>query len=386
MTNQTQKFILPFFISLVFCPIVSSAENISASRDEFIREKLDCVTQTDESQWDQLCSLGSNAAVASREDIINQALDSVGHTESAPEKPAALQVSSTTERQVNHSNEAPLEYSAHPLSAQNLDEEDFEETSPAILLKPHEVTFGSEIYRYSYKEPVFNLEIKGLQFGVFGAYTYRPSPGDALRSEVLNMYRIDARFAAGPVDYSSNGSGQLDNEDNHVFELRGLAGYDHFVNEQFLLTGYLGLGFRYLNNDSGGRQSTTGAYGYERVSNYFYLPVGIETVHQITSQWRIASNLEWDIFLYGEQTSYLSDVSSSYPDIENNQNRGYGIRASVRIVKAGTSTDLFLEPFVRYWRIHDSQITTAVGNGVAITALEPDNSTAEYGFKLGLEY
>jgi len=257
---------------------------------------------------------------------------------------------------------------------------------PAVELKTHEAEFGTELYRYSYKEPVFNLEIKGLQYGVFGTYIYRPAKEDALRSEVLNMYKLDARFAFGPVDYSSDPSGQLEDEDNYAFELRGIAGYDHLVNERFLLTGYGGFGFRYLNNDSGGQQTTTGAYGYERVSNYFYLPLGVETLHQITPYWKIATNLEWDILLSGEQTSYLSDVDSDYPDLENDQDRGYGARGSAKIIKEGESVDLFFEPFFRYWKIQDSRVATAVGNGVAIAGLEPDNNTTEYGVKFGLQY
>ena len=112
----------------------------------------------------------------------------------------------------------------------------------------------------------------------------------------------------------------------------------------------------------------------------------METVNQIALGWKVAANLEWDIFLYGEQTSCLSDVNSGYPDLENDQDRGYGIRGSTRIVKEGEGVNLFFEPFFRYWRIHDSEVTTAVGNVYAYSGLEPDNNTTEYGFKFGLQY
>lgn len=367
--------VFPLLAVVFFPPTASFAEDFSdPSRERFIQEKLDCVSGAEESRREELCSLSgsdrpagaSSATSESREDIIARALDTVMSEQAAA--PAPPQPETTPSPQRQWSEDEAAEY------------------FPAIELKTREVQFGTELYRYSYKEPVFNLEIKGLQYGIFGAYIYRPSKGEALRSEGLNMYKLDARFAFGPVDYSSDPSGQLDDEDNYAFELRGIAGYDHLVNERFLLTGYGGFGFRYLNNDSGGQRSTTGAYGYERVSNYFYFPLGVEAVNQIAHGWKVAANLEWDIFLYGEQTSYLSDVNSGYPDLENNQGRGYGIRGSTRIVKEGKSANLFCEPFFRYWRIHDSEVTTAVGNVYAYSGLEPDNNTTEYGVKFGLQY
>lgn len=365
--NHRLKFLSLRILVLLFSfQGVSFAENVPGPfRDELIQAKLDCVNQTEESQWEQLCFLSEKSPQKNRQDIIEQALDSAASN--APLPPKA---------------EDPDQDFVSPES----EIMPSSEYSSGIQLKTHDVEFGTEAYRYSYKEPVFNLEIKGLQYGILGAYIYRPPEEDALRSDVLNMYKIDARFAFGPVDYHSNGSGQLKDEDNYVFEVRGIAGYDHLVNKQFLLTGYAGLGFRYLNNDSGGRQSTTGAYGYERVSNYFYLPIGVDALNQITPHWKIASNFEWDIFLFGEQTSYLSDVNSGYPDPENNQNRGYGIRGSTRIIMEGERANLFFEPFFRYWRIHDSEVTTTVGNDYAVTGLEPDNNTTEYGVKFGLQY
>ncbi len=353
--RSTFCFFLPLAIVLLF-PVASFAENLSDPlRERSIQEK--------------------------REDIISRALDTAMNARSGEQAPAVSKPANGPAPVV-----VPSTPQTAPLSGNKWTEGEAAEDLPAIELKTQEVQFGTELYRYSYKEPVFNLEIKGLQYGIFGAYIYRPPRGDALRSEVVNMYKLDARFVSGAVDYSSDPSGQLDNEDNYAFEIRGVAGCDHFVNDQFLLTGYGGFGFRYLNNDSGGRQSTTGAYGYERVSNYFYLPIGVETLNQITPRWKVAANLEWDIFLYGEQTSYLSDVNSGDPDPENNQNRGYGVRGSTKIIKEGESVNLFFEPFFRYWRIHDSEVTRAVGNTYVVSGLEPDNNTTEYGVKFGLQY
>ena len=301
MPRSTSCF-LPLFAVVLLFPAASFAGNSSGpSRERFIQEKFDCVNATEESRWEELCFLSESDRPAGksfsqkeiREDIISRALDAAMSEQAA--EPAPPQPEPT------------------PSPGRGWTEDEALEEIPPIELKAQEVQFGTELYRYTYKEPVFNLEIKGLQYGVFGTYIYRPAKEDALRSEVLNMYKLDARFAFGPVDYSSDPSGQLEDEDNYAFELRGVAGYDYLVNERFLLTGYGGFGFRYLNNDSGGRQTTTGAYGYERVSNYFYFPLGVETVNQIALGWKVAANLEWDIFLYGEQTNCFSDLNNRYP-------------------------------------------------------------------------
>lgn len=338
-------------------------------------------------QWDQVCSTDwmakKRSAAARRREIIDRALEEASQRQAAgreaPQPPAATKPvaaekapPSWTEPQTP--KEPAWTYPEGP---------DF---ASLHLSKTKTIELGSEVYRYSYKEPVFNLEIKGLQFGVNGAYIYRPEQGDTFYTDVLNMYKFDGRFAFGQVDYHSDPSGQLKDEDNYVFELRGIAGYDHYFNDAFRLTGYFGFGFRYLDNDSGGRQSTTGAYGYERVSRYLYMPFGVEALLQPSARWDIVPNFEWDVFLTGEQVSYLSDVSSGYPNLKNDQKRGYGVRGSLRFAHQGEYFNLFLEPFFRYWLIQNSDVTTASGSVYAVTGLEPKNNSTEYGFKLGLQF
>jgi hypothetical protein len=390
MKTKMANFVFLQFFILLFClPAVSFGADVllrpenagTSSRESRIRAELDCVASArrhdDSPNWEEVCaSTGSKFYLVRRQEIVSQALDSV-----AQDRIETADIKGDDSQQVVTESEK----ADTPLHEQTPLEEKPGRASKAIQIKELSADIGFELYRYSYKEPVFDLEIEGLQYGVFGTYIYRPPEDDPLHLDVLNMYKIDARFAAGPIDYSSV-SGEIDKEDNYVFEIRGVTGYDHFFNEQFLVTGYGGFGYRYLNNDSGGRQTTTGDWGYERVSQYFYLPIGVEAVNQISAYWKVVSNLEWDIFLTGKQSSYLSDVSSDYPDLDNTQRRGYGIRGSLRIVKEGESVNLFLEPFFRYWRIKDSEVSVAYGDDVALAGLEPDNNSTEYGFKLGLQF
>ncbi len=244
---------------------------------------------------------------------------------------------------------------------------------PAAEREKTELDIGPEIYSYTYTEPGL-MEDKGYLYGLAASYSYY---GDA-------FFRLDGRLATGKVDYRSNGTGSMDNIDYHVFEIRGLLGKDFILAGEKVITPYLGLGYRYLLDDSGGRISSTGAGGYDRESNYYYLPVGLELFSELTDAWSEVFTLEYDYFLMGEQESHLSDANPNYNDVSNGQNDGYGWRASIRFqreYKQGAA--LVVEPFVRYWNIDwsDPAVITDAGTPVGI-GYEPTNKTREIGIKV----
>ncbi|MEK6733412.1 MAG: hypothetical protein AABY55_07275 [Candidatus Omnitrophota bacterium] len=70
--------------------------------------------------------------------------------------------------------------------------------------------------------------------------------------------------------------GSLDNINDDMWEVRGLAGYDVHLSETLAVTPYLGLGYRHLNDNMGGKISTRGAYGYDREISYLYSPIGAD--------------------------------------------------------------------------------------------------------------
>ena len=102
---------------------------------------------------------------------------------------------------------------------------------------------GPEISHFTYEEPDV-MEEKGFMNGIAGSFAYHNKL----------MLKADLRFSYGQVDYKN--SGTMDNVDNSIFETRWLAGYDFLVSEFTFITPYIGLGYRYLNNDSSGRTSS----------------------------------------------------------------------------------------------------------------------------------
>ena len=201
------------------------------------------------------------------------------------------------------------------------------------------------------------------------------------------MIRLDGRVAYGQVDYTSVGTGDLDNINDFVFETRVAGGYDFNMTGESLITPYIGIGYRYLYDDTSGKVSTNGALGYKRESNYLYIPVGADLHGPINEQWDVNFNTEFDIFIYGKQKSHLGDAIAGLNTVSNDQNDGFGVRGSIRFTRKNEKRDLFIEPFVRYWHINDSDISAVSYNGVIVGyGLEPENKSFESGVKIGLRF
>ena len=141
-----------------------------------------------------------------------------------------------------------------------------------------------------------------------------------------------------------------------------------------------------MNDDSGGKISSTGAAGYERESNYYYSPVGIETLTMLENEWYFGVVLEYDHFWRGKQISHLSDAVSGLGTLNNDQKKGYGFRGSLKFKKEGT-TSYTIEPFIRYWNIEKSEDDTVTLSGSVIgVGWEPRNHSTEIGVRLSVRY
>jgi len=174
---------------------------------------------------------------------------------------------------------------------------------------------GSELSYFKYKEPGLMKE-EGMYYGLSGALTSRFPPyteNEDLFNQPTSrtgttMIRLEGNLSWGEVDYVSEGTGELENIDDRLLEIRGLAGFDYETSDWAFWTPYLGVGYRYLNDDSGGKVTTTGHSGYERESNYYYSPVGAELNLEFENGWSLGVTSEYDIFWYGKQKSHLGDA------------------------------------------------------------------------------
>lgn len=142
-----------------------------------------------------------------------------------------------------------------------------------------------------------------------------------------------------------------------------------------MFTPYAGLGYRRLTDNSEGMISSLGKLGYNRQSNYYYSPIGIEISSDLEKGWSIGGSLEYDLLWHGTQ------ITAGY--IFNDQKKGYGARAAAKISKhLDNSAILSFEPFVRYWNIDVSEMVVSGAYGV----VEPKNNSTEYGIRIALEF
>lgn len=133
-----------------------------------------------------------------------------------------------------------------------------------------------------------------------------------------------------------------------------------------------------LNNDL----RDLGAGGYRRQSQYLYIPIGITHRFHVGSGSRISTNIEYDYFVWGEQKSYLSDVSAWYGSVfgnpVNKQKNGYGIRVNSAYEEQNWSIGVFFN----YWKIKDSEINYYVDGFDLYSLTEPLNTTKEIGLEI----
>ncbi len=236
---------------------------------------------------------------------------------------------------------------------------------------------GAEISYMKYKEPDM-MEEDGMMYGVSAAYTF-------LRNKL--MLKADGRFSYGQVDYSSPVSGTLDNIDDYNVETRISVGYNYKPSEKASIIPYAGFGYRYLNDDTSGMVTSTGAAGYERESNYLYTPIGLDAMVDLGNGWSLGAVAEYDLFWYGMQRSHLEDVGYGLSTMDNDQKSGWGARGSVKIKKKGNKVDFLIEPFIRYWNIKKSEETNLTYYGFIVgKGWEPKNNSTEIGAKIAVQF
>ena len=237
---------------------------------------------------------------------------------------------------------------------------------PASLKTRSVNEIGLSLSSYQYHEPGL-MSLSGFKMGLDLGITKSTQEGRFIRG--------DLRLAGGTVDYNSNGTGSANGEPDLYVETRGLIGTDRMLSGA-VLSPYIGLGYRYLYNDARGI-SSSGAAGYRRESNYYYLPIGAIYRVALHDQARWISTLEYDYLLAGKQVSHLSDVPG-YSDITNHQNSGYGLKLGIMYQQ----DKWMVGPCVNYWNISESEVVYAGNTGW----VEPANNTIEFGLKFAQQF
>lgn len=235
-----------------------------------------------------------------------------------------------------------------------------------VLTAPH-WEIAPEVSWFRYEEPGI-MEDTGVLYGVALAYTrYRHKEYED------GLFRLEGEFAAGEVDYEGSlmdGTAYtMEGNQDYLANLRLLWGslwQSHAWENRF----YAGFGYRFLYDDS-----TQDPAGYERYSNYLYVPMGLKTYHGLGGNWLLGLGGEFDLLLIGLQISGIPESATDPSTVKNWQWPGFGARGTLELRHKAQALDLAVAPFIQYWWIDDS--STSSGGWY-----EPRNNTLQYGVNL----
>lgn len=252
-----------------------------------------------------------------------------------------------------------------------------EKVTSKALLPLHSFEIAPEISYIKYEEPGV-MEEKGMMYGISASYAYH----DKL------MFKAQGKFSFGLLNYEGSTWGgtplNIEHIPNYLWEFRGLVGYDITVFKSTVITPYLGIGYRYLNDNPQEKY----AFGYKRETHYLYSPIGLEVFTKLNEQWSLGAEVEYDVFLWGRQKSHF-DYSNPGTDVTYNvQRSGYGVRGAVRLVRKGERIGFVLEPYVKYWSIDESSDSEVsyMGFPIGLQVIEPKNRSTEIGCKLAIMF
>jgi hypothetical protein len=233
---------------------------------------------------------------------------------------------------------------------------------------------GAEGYYYAYREPNLMHQI-GPYAGFNASYTYK-----------VGQAFLTTNFIGGVgyVNYKSDGTGNLNGKWDFTGDLRLLAGADMMRNDWFGVSPFTGLGYRVLFDMWRNRATSTGAVGYDRLSQYLYIPVGLGFSF-VAGNWILRPSAEYDYLVRGKQVSYLSHDGAS-GDLSNTQTHGYGLRGTL-LAETGTPWGrISFGPFVRFWNIGESKPAVVGFGGGFLEGIEPHNKTLEAGATLRFRF
>ena len=215
-----------------------------------------------------------------------------------------------------------------------------------------------DLHYYNYSEPsagvTDNSRLPALSWG------YRNNQGLKNPHEEKKLTG-NYEFAFIPTTYTGSGTSN--------------SYYTKFLAEIYFPirnTTYIGLGYRNHYDHSGYGTTSTGYAGYDRQSQYLYVPLG---AYYSTSYGYFKT--QYNFLVQGKQTSYFSQISGYKNDIQNTQRNGYGVDLSYVPSRANW------EIYWRYWDISDSTTdasyySTGTLNGYYY---EPANKTNEFGIR-----
>lgn len=234
-----------------------------------------------------------------------------------------------------------------------------------------ELTFDLSDYRYREEDDFGNFQMHDEAKPVFASLGIR----DWDRPETQGGFKFNytGEVTAGRTHYQGRNAG-VQRKKYYKARMEGLLSYR--VND--LVSPFVGLGFRFVHDDSGGHPSANGGIAYDRQNYLLYLPFGF----QIDPVENLSIKAQGNAVLRGWQISYLKDTNPNYQTAHNDQDKGWGfdVTANYKVTESWS-----MYSFYRYWSIDRSDRDCGTVATVGYVCWwEPDNTTKELG--VGIAY
>lgn len=247
------------------------------------------------------------------------------------------------------------------------------------IMPENTLQIGFDVRYFNYEEPGL-MEESGWMYGIVGSYIYHGNN--------KLMFETSLSYVFGELDYDGqflDGTPTTSDTDDWLFEWRGLIGPDYRFKDSSIVTPFLGIGYRFWNDE------IKGSGGYEREIQYWYLPIGVKTIGRLPANWTWGLSAEYDLFLGGKVKSHVSDLLPGLSTPENDQNfgDGYGVKFSLQFnTNFSNNYGISIEPYITFWDIDESDPSwlTFYGHPTGIYVVEPENETTEYGLRLNITF
>lgn len=239
------------------------------------------------------------------------------------------------------------------------------------------VSANLESASFNYKEPGVMNE-NGVLNGVSGQVQY-------FENSTL-WFMGNGTYLSGSAEY--NGSLQdekktpIKSTDNYkVLDIaaKALLITDLAVDNKVSL--FLGLGRRITEDLD---DASPNDYYRKHIYNYYSLGVHVVVPHDELTASVIQAGI--DTMFSGTTETKLSDVDSSYPDINLKFNGGNALNFEWQLSRIYNGLNLFAGLAYKKWTLARSDVATVEFRGETAYFVEPKNETSTIAFKLGAQF